>query len=166
MKYLILLVSLIMAISSMAETEPTSIANKLSARFSASGISSDAAINDFFGKVQLYIKTNNSKELAKLIAYPMKVRGLDGKEVLQLNNNADFVAHYDAVINERVRHTVICSTSEELSATYKGVMIGDGAVWFTETKDKDEDPWVMLITRINNSQKDKKFWYKPNGCKR
>jgi hypothetical protein len=156
---------MLMVTSCMAESEPTGASKKLSARFSASGISSDTAINDFFGKVKLYIKTNNSKGLAKLIAYPIKVRGLDGKEVLQINDDADFVTHYNAIINERVRHTVICSTFKGLSATYKGIMIGDGAVWFTETKDKDEDPWVMLITRINNSYKDKKLWYKPNGCK-
>jgi hypothetical protein len=94
----------------------------------------------------------------------MQVRGLDGKEVLQITNDSDFVMHYDAIINERVKHTIICSTFEELSATYKGVIIGDGAVWFTETKDKDEDPWVMLIIRINNSHKDKKLWYKSDEC--
>jgi hypothetical protein len=164
MKYIILLASMLMVTSCMAEDEPSNITDKLSARFSASGISSDTAINIFFEKIKFYVETDDSKSLAKLIAYPMQVRGLDGKEVLQITNDSDFVMHYDAIINERVKHTIICSTFEELSATYKGVIIGDGAVWFTETKDKDEDPWVMLIIRINNSHKDKKLWYKSDEC--
>ncbi|MDV5247156.1 MULTISPECIES: hypothetical protein [Shewanella] len=165
MKAILVLVSMLMIASCGAEETPNNIEHQLSARFAASGISSDAAIHDFFNKVKGYIGSGDSEKLAKLIAYPIKVRGLDGKEILQINDSNDFVTHYDAIITERVKHTVICSTFDELSATYKGVMIGDGAVWFTNVKYNDEDPWVMLITRINNSHKDKQLWFKSAECK-
>ncbi len=136
----------------------------LSSRFVATGISSDEKINKFFLGIKSYIEKVDRESLSQVIAYPIKVRGGDGKQVLSINNSDDFIDNYKFIINERVAYTVACSTFDDLDGGAKGVMVGDGVIWFSEVKYSDDAPWEIKITHINNSVKDRNLWYKSENC--
>ena len=141
-----------------------STAEEMPERFQASGISSEKAIQDYFEKIVDAVKHQKKKLLASMVSYPIKVLGTDNKTILTILTPQNFVANYDVIINKRVRFTVLCETFENLSSNSSGVMIGDGAIWFTETKAKDEDPWEIKITHFNNSIRPKNLWYNKGIC--
>ncbi|MGX5203331.1 hypothetical protein [Aliikangiella sp. IMCC44632] len=141
-----------------------SASEEMPERFQPSGISSEKAIRDYFEKIVDAVKHQKKDVLASMVSYPTKVLASDSKTILMISTPEDFVENYDVIINDRVKFTVLCEIFDNLSSSSTGVMIGDGAVWFTETKLKDEDPWEMKITRFNNSVRSKKLWYNKGVC--
>jgi hypothetical protein len=138
--------------------------NELPERFQPSGISSEKAIRDYFDKIVDAVKHQKKELLASMVSYPTKVLGPDSKTILTISTPKSFIENYDTIINERVKFTVLCETFGNLSSSSTGVKIGDGAVWFTEIKLRDEDPWEMKITRFNNSVRVKSLWFNKGVC--
>ena len=144
---------------------PEEPGNELSERFHPSGIESDKLINDFFSKIKKLVKNQDKNNLSKIISYPIKIYALDGNSRIDIINENDFINNYSLIFNERVIHTINCETFAGLGASSSGIIIGDGAMWFSEVKLKDEDPWEMKVTAINNKQKPRNLWFKNENCK-
>jgi len=149
-----------------ADTRP--LANEpgdeLSERFYPSGIESDKLIHDFFSEIKRLVNDRDKIKLSKLISYPIKVYTPEGDGKVDIFSENDFIEYFSIIFNERVIHTINCETFAGLGASDSGIMIGDGAVWFSEVKLKDEDPWEMKITAINNKEKPRKLWFKNGSC--
>lgn len=135
----------------------------VSERFLATGFN-DNEIKQFLGKLKRLTQEDERKELSLLISYPIKVYDEDNVSVLTILNSKQFLNNYESVMTERVLFTLSCVKFKDLSGSYKGVNIGDGALWFANVKKNDDDPWVTKITRINNKERAKNLWFKQGDC--
>jgi hypothetical protein len=135
----------------------------VSERFLSTGFN-DNEIKHFLGKLKGLIEDDGRKELSLIINYPIQVYDKDNVSVLTILNSKQFLDNYESVMTERVLFTLTCAKFDDLSGTYKGVNIGDGALWFANVKKNDDDPWVTKITRINNKERAKNLWFKQGNC--
>jgi len=135
----------------------------VSDRFQATGFN-DNEIKQFLVKLKRLAQASERKELSLLINYPIKVYDKDNVSVLTITNSKQFLNNYEVVMTERILFTLSCAKFEDLSGTYRGVNISNGALWFANVKRNEEDPWVTKITRINNKKKAKGLWFKQGNC--
>jgi hypothetical protein len=66
--------------------------------------------------------------IADHVRYPIDVT--IGGKLLNVEREDQFLAHYDEIMNQRVRDAILRQTSGELFKNWQGTMIGDGEVWF------------------------------------
>lgn len=102
---------------------------------------------DFFSKLQTAVGAGDKQTVAGMVDYPFQAR-IGGKAV-KINDTKHFVADYDKIITAKVKGAVAKQTYPTLFASWQGVMIGDGEVWFAETG-KDEKHMAVKITAIND----------------
>jgi len=81
-------------------------------------------------KFKEFIVSDNKEDLANMVGFPLEVER-DGDRI-KLYNKEDFLEHYDWIINEDIRSIVASSTHEEIFASWRGAMIGNGEIWFTD----------------------------------
>ncbi|VDN46615.1 conserved exported protein of unknown function [Petrocella atlantisensis] len=81
-------------------------------------------------KFKEFMGSGNKEALANMVEFPLEVER-DGDRI-KLYNKEDFLEHYDWIINEDIRSIVASSTSEEIFASWRGAMIGNGEIWFTD----------------------------------
>jgi hypothetical protein len=67
--------------------------------------------------------------IAATIAYPIKIRV--GGHSIQLHNPSEFLAHSEEVLTPKVVAAIARQSYASLFANDRGVMIGDGEVWFS-----------------------------------
>jgi hypothetical protein len=66
--------------------------------------------------------------VADQVSYPIRV-AVSGKQT-SVRTKDDFLAHYDDIINERVRNAILEQRFEDLFKNWHGTAIGPGLVWF------------------------------------
>lgn len=81
-------------------------------------------------KFKEFIDSGNKDELANMVWFPLEVERAGDR--IKLYNKEDFLKHYDWIINEDIRNIVASSTPEEIFASWRGAMIGNGEIWFTD----------------------------------
>jgi hypothetical protein len=73
--------------------------------------------------------TNDQRAwIADQVAYPIKV-AIGGKR-RTVTTKQEFITHYDEIINDRVRRSILTQRFEQLFSNWQGVMIDRGQVWF------------------------------------
>jgi hypothetical protein len=87
----------------------------------------------FLAKLQHIVKTNNKKEFASLIDYPIRV--YLGGHLTKISSRSDFVHKYSSIIAPDVRHAILAQSADCLFGNYQGMMIGRGQVWFQPGSD-------------------------------
>lgn len=90
----------------------------------------------------------NKEAVSKLIAYPISV-SLQGKK-RKIASREEFEAHYAEIVTDNVAKAVQNQSYEDLFASYKGVMIGSGEVWFSATKGPSGKFDQYRVIAINN----------------
>lgn len=80
-----------------------------------------------FLNLQYLVANENKEEIAKLIRYPLNST---------IKTVSDFLANYNKIITPKIKEALAKANLRQLFRNYKGVMIGDGAIWIAQ-EDKD-----------------------------
>ncbi|MFT3974945.1 MAG: hypothetical protein QM699_16335 [Amaricoccus sp.] len=99
----------------------------------------------FFGKLQKAVAADDKATVAGLVSYPFETQ-VGGKKVT-LRDAHHFVAAYDKIVTPKVKKALAAQEYASISANSRGVMVGDGEIWFSGLG--DTTPATVFITAIN-----------------
>jgi hypothetical protein len=103
--------------------------------YEVAGITDPEKFNEIFRNVQDLAAKDDKQGLAKYVLYPMLLNK-DGKNEKIADQKA-FIANYDRIFTMHVKATLQHQKTEKLFVNYKGVMVGEGEVWFGVTEKGD-----------------------------
>jgi hypothetical protein len=113
------------------------------AKYHLAGVDDARAAENFFRDIQKAVRASDKRLVSSMIDYPIVVV-LNGHQV-QLENARQLRHSYDLVFNAKVRKAVMQQEPRRLRANWRGLIVGDGEIWFT----KDIDTGVFKIFAIN-----------------
>jgi hypothetical protein len=116
---------------STADTDVQTEANP----YEVAGITDPEKFNEIFRNVQDLAAKDDKQGLAAYVLYPMLLNK-DGKNEKIADQKA-FIANYDRIFTMHVKATLQHQKIEKLFVNYKGVMVGEGEVWFGVTDKGD-----------------------------
>lgn len=119
--------------------------SKAANRYEVAGIDDAAAFEKVFKTVQSLVEKGDKQQVAQYILYPVNVY-INGQKT-KISNEAEFVKYYDQIFNEKVKQALITQDVKETFVNYKGVMVGNGEIWFTATGERQ---YKYYIYGINN----------------
>lgn len=82
--------------------------------------------------LQNLVSNDKRDLLAQVIAFPIHVYLKDKR--FKINDKQQFLTHYTAIMNNRVKSAVLNQQPTVLFSNWRGKMIGNGEVWFEGTK--------------------------------
>jgi hypothetical protein len=92
------------------------------------GIVTDTQAAKFLESLQEAVTANDAKGVARLMAFPLAVTTPAASAKIADGNS--FLQSYKLIFTDSVRAAVLAQKPEILVPTAKGVMIGNGEVWF------------------------------------
>ncbi|BDI28684.1 hypothetical protein CCAX7_007350 [Capsulimonas corticalis] len=101
-------------------------------KYAVAGIDHDASVALFLRTLKIAAANNDAKKIASLAAFPLhtSVHGKPGQTV----SPALFLRRYPAIFTPKVKKAVARQREKDLFVNWRGVMIGDGEVWFAPVK--------------------------------
>ena len=115
-------------------------------KYAVAGIKDSSKPERFLRHLQEVVRQGKRREVAALIDFPITVRIAGGPT--QLRRKSDLLKHYDAIFNSRVRGKLKTQRASNLFVNWRGVMIGNGEIWFNQMPGGDKAP--LKITAVNN----------------
>jgi hypothetical protein len=108
----------------------------------------------FLAALKKAVRDKDRRKVAQLVEYPTQTR-LDGKgKLVDIHDADEFVAKYDRIMTKRVLDAIRSATPSTVSASWRGVSLARGAVWFNGICVSGPahacTKYVLRITRINN----------------
>ncbi|MBS5956248.1 MAG: hypothetical protein KIC73_04965 [Clostridiales bacterium] len=100
-------------------------------------------IENFAKEIKSYVISDNKKELAQLIHYPINVTIHNEKKTI--NSPEELIQSYDDIITADFKDKIKNSQTTYLFSNDLGVMMGDGDIWFNSLEGKG-----LKIIAINN----------------
>jgi hypothetical protein len=101
---------------------------KLDRRYAVVGDATDALVHANATRFWLGVKNGNKKDVAATLAYPVRAQVKGQKKTLR--NAKEFLAVYDQVFTASYRQAVVNSVPHNMSASWRGIMLGEnGEVW-------------------------------------
>ena len=91
------------------------------------GFTNPANFKKFLQKLQSWVADGNKDSVASVIAYPLRNP--------KVKDKATFIAKYDDYITANVKKALKEQNLKQVFRNSQGAMIGDGKLWFNETKD-------------------------------
>lgn len=95
--------------------------------FEASGLTREKAAR-FVLILKEALERSDAAAVANLVSFPINVRS--GTKLRVVADRAEFLRDYDAIMSERVRTAVLSQRVDQLKATGRGALIGDGVLRF------------------------------------
>ena len=109
---------------------------------------SHESLEQFLASLQEDCADKRWPAIAAKIAYPLKTR-IAGHSI-NIRNPSEFIAHSEDLLTPKVLAAIERQTYASLFANDRGVMIGDGEVWFSAVcKDADCKNAPVKIIAIN-----------------
>lgn len=100
-------------------SQPTTWAN--------AGITDSIAFKKFLKHLQVWIANNEKDSVASVIVFPMRTSKVKSKD--------GFLKNYDNYINDKIKLASKNINYKHIFRNNQGAMIGDGAIWFTQSGD-------------------------------
>lgn len=113
---------------------PITFAQEETNRYEVAGITDPEAFETFYGKLQKWMSKGNKEAIARHVQYPLRVNK-DGQSHF-VANDKQFVAEYEQIMTERVRHALQQQDVKQAFVNYQGVMVGNGELWLRQNGDK------------------------------
>jgi hypothetical protein len=103
----------------------------------------------YFSAIHDAVLGNAKEWLAGQLALPMKVT-IHGHKV-KIQTKKQFLQNYDEVINTYIRDSVRKQDINDLFKDWRGLMIGQGAIWYEKLgrNNSQDDPVTYCIIAIN-----------------
>lgn len=98
------------------------------------GIKNPAQLATFIASLQKAIKSEDKATVAAMVEYPLRVE--TGGTSRTIEDKAEFVNNYDAVMTKVVREAVLGQGLDGLTVNRRGVDLGEGRVQLSVTSGK------------------------------
>ncbi len=106
-------------------------------------------VKPFLAAIQNTVARNDSKALAQMIRFPVRLNRPAGRSAT-IRNSREFMAHYPKFVTDNWRKAVLRQKYEDLFVNWQGVMIGRGEIWFSGVcKDKSCSRSELKIIAIS-----------------
>ncbi|MFF2482320.1 hypothetical protein [Paenibacillus sp. NPDC058071] len=109
------------------------------------GIDSSEEFTTYFSKLQQAVKDGDSKSVADLISYPLRVNK-SGKSFM-IHSKEQFVQKYNRIITTEVKEKLLAQKADNVFVNWKGIMVGDGELWIGKI---DNKLGVIAVNLIDN----------------
>jgi len=86
----------------------------------------------FFNDLKSALIGEQKEQVASFVAYPVSVYA--GEKEIVLKNAKEFLSKYNQVITAKVRSVIQHQNPDDLVKNWRGVMVGDGEMWFARIK--------------------------------
>lgn len=112
----------------------------------------ESQVRPFFELLKESVKNNDKAKLSMHVQYPIKVyvpvnnAKMKKSKRTTIHNAKEFLAHFDLIINKKVRDAVLKQSYDSLFCNWQGVMIGNGEIWINSIVGNDS----LFIIAINN----------------
>jgi hypothetical protein len=113
------------------------------AKYHLAGIEDAVAAENFFRDLQRAVQASDRRWVCSVVDYPITVI-INGHQV-KIADARQMSRSYDLVFNATVRNAIMQQNPSLLRANWRGLIVGDGEVWFTKDGNRD----VFRITAIN-----------------
>lgn len=113
-------------------------------RYYVAGIDNAAQFETVFTKLQGLVAAGNKEAVADYILYPLNVYTQGAPTTY--SSREELLKNYDTVFTEKVKEAFAKQKVKETFVNYKGVMVGGGEIWFTQS---DELQYRYGILAIN-----------------
>lgn len=90
------------------------------------GFNNPVAFKQFLVRFKGWVSNNETDSIAAHVRFPLK----------NAANITAFTKHYPQLFNSKVKNSIAAQRLDRIFRNSQGAMIGNGAVWFTEDKDK------------------------------
>lgn len=101
----------------------------------------------YFRSVQNAIAHDHKEWVAIQVNFPVHYTFHGVKK--QAETQKKFLQHYNEIVNDYVRESVLHQNADGLFKNSSGIMVGDGALWIAEIGGEKE-PSKYIILTINN----------------
>ena len=128
MRRILFLVSFAIFALSALPCVADSPADRPSHNFQVAGIDDPASVTVFLRTLKTAVAHNDRKKVASLIDFPIIAR-VHGKSE-HVKSASQFVRWYPQIFNPHVKKAVAAQQAKDLFVNWRGVMIGDGEIWF------------------------------------
>jgi len=103
----------------------------------------------FFAELKRAVEQKDKKAVSAMVAFPTEV-DLNGRPRRKVRNRAEFEKNYDEIINQNVFEAVQKQSYDELFVNWRGIMIGNGQIWFSAFKGPSGKFDQFRIIKVNN----------------
>jgi hypothetical protein len=100
----------------------------------------------FLTELQRAVAAGERAKVARMVLYPLRVR-INRRRVV-LRGPRQFLARYDALLNEHVKGVLAEQKFEGIFRNWQGYMVGRGEIWFEQLADTGE----FKVIAINNTE--------------
>lgn len=104
------------------------IVEPLNAQFSAAGIDDPKLVFAFLSDLQKAVATDDAAMVATLASFPVDV--FIRKQRRRVRSSAAFQKLYPQIFTPCLKRVIAAARREDLFANWRGVMLGQGAIWF------------------------------------
>jgi hypothetical protein len=113
-------------------------------RYRVAGFDDDTKVNAFVKRFRDAVLDADSKRVAEMIAYPVKVT-IDGK-LISINDAKELEARFKSIFTEKYVEKIRNSPPCHLFSRDQGVMLGNGQVWVAPVKENGRtEPKVIAV---------------------
>jgi len=125
------------------EEKSTEVKENSTNRYSVAGIDDAAEFEKVFNTVKSLVAKGEKEKVAEYVNYPLTSANIT------VNSKEEFIKNYDSIITEEVKNALINQKVEETFVNYKGVMVGNGQIWFSAIYDNNSKIMKYLIYAVN-----------------
>jgi len=112
-------------------------------RYYVAGIDDAVEFEKVFNTVKSLVSKGEKEKVAEYISYPLTSANIT------VTTKEEFIKNYDSIITEGVKNALVNQKVEETFVNYKGVMVGNGQIWFGAIIDNNSNTTKYLIYSIN-----------------
>lgn len=109
----------------------------------------DAAVEAFVKRMRTSIMKDNKEWVAAHVQYPIKVKTVDGKNLL-VKNDTQLIKEFDRIFHQEFKESLKKVCACNMFSNYEGVMIGNGLIWIANSAETVDRKIQYVIISINN----------------
>ncbi|MFX3636489.1 MAG: hypothetical protein ACE3L7_21255 [Candidatus Pristimantibacillus sp.] len=114
--------------------------------FEVAGITDPAAFLEMFKTVKETVAADDKEKLAEYVLYPLAV---NGPKPLSIENKEQLIEQYDSIFTASVKEALANQNEDDLFVNYKGVMVGNGAIWFgVEANEGEKEKYGIIAVNL------------------
>lgn len=113
--------------------------------YETAGIDHPDQFNVFFTSVQKAVADGDKEQVADAVLYPLRVNANGTSQ--NYKDKAAFLADYDSIMTDSVKKALTDQKLDTLFVNYKGVMVGNGEIWFGVSPDAKDKYGIIAINK-------------------
>lgn len=99
-----------------------------------------------FEAIQDAVRSDNHAKIAELVEYPLRINSSRTHRLI--SNRSHLLSEFGSVFPEQVRQQILAQRFGDLFVSWRGVMVGNGAVWFSGICDRASPSGTCKNSRV------------------